>query len=174
MSERDDFTKIVRDAFFEKALEYFQSNIQEVAHYTSSEGLLNIVTNKELWFGNVTDLNDLYELNYGFEQVIKPILLSYDKISKAHKEKIITIIEELKNNHFTLPTTQGSSYEDIRIFILSTSEKENSHNLWNNYTKQANRGGYSIVFDYNALNDSIERAFRKNQNKEVLAPFISG
>ena len=88
---------------------------EKLYHYTTSDALINIVTNKEFWITKWDYLNDVDELRVA-EEVCDAILReeSLDlEIIKAIRKKTNKIIRE-----------------DLSFFILSFSCDKDSQLLW--------------------------------------------
>ena len=103
---------------------------EKLYHYTTSDALINIVTNKELWITKWDYLNDMDELRVA-EEVCEAILIEENadlKVIRAIKKEINDII-----------------YEDSLLFILSFSCDKDSQLLWSNY---ANLDGINLEIDF--------------------------
>ena len=105
-----------------------------VFHYTSGVALENIIKNKTLWITKSDFLNDKTEYMYALNLVKKV----FEKNDYKHLSiSLSQINKEIKSDL-------------SRSFIFSTSQNNDSINLWGNYTKCE---GYNIGFNLNKIFD---------------------
>ncbi len=93
-------------------------------HYTSQEGLLGILKNKNLWMTNVLYLNDSSEFSY-VDNLINSELLKY----KSKELVVLDLIEALLNY------LRRSTENEIFIHVFSLSEKRDGDDIsqWRAY-----------------------------------------
>ncbi len=117
----------------------------KVYHYTSANGLKEILESGKLWFSNARFLNDSSENNY--------IFALFPKFPDAYKEKLLhkkffELITEIANSYLQ------NDYCDIdnnrwwadHIYVASFSKDSDNLGLWNYYTKTQNSVGYNLGF----------------------------
>lgn len=151
----NNYCKVVHNTLLESVLDYFKDDSKLVTHYTSPAGFVNIIQHKELWFGNVKNVNDITEINYAFEKIIYPCVNQYKFSMKSLKNKILKRLFALKNRGFYFPRENGIESRKASIFVLSTCLKTDSTMLWELYCKNNDKKGYSITFDKYKLTNSI-------------------
>lgn len=151
------FYKSVHDAVNEAVVNYFCNSQNTVAHYASPQGFLNILQSKELWFGNISNVNDLTEVQYAFEEIIYPCVRNYSFSIKNLNERILHRLGDYKNYKFSFVYEDKIKYSNASIFVFSTSLNCDSTMLWNMYCKNNENQGYAIIFDKdNFLNKICE------------------
>ena len=156
IKDRGHLKKIVQEAFFQAIIgEVVAEENMPVYHYTSTDGLLGIITKQEIWFGNVDDLNDVTEIDYAFDQIIEPAILKCDSLTAEQKKRIQELIAIVRNRNFSLVQGDGVSACGINIFVLSTSKNGNSYTLWNNYTKNPSKAGFAVSMDNYSFSSAI-------------------
>lgn len=107
---------------------------EKLYHYTSSDGVLNILKNRTVWATNIHYLNDTQELFYAVEQ-IQNIIGSYAK-------------EDLINTKKSLYSKLREALEAVQSYdlcIFSLTEDRNLLSQWRGYCPPA--GGYSLGFE---------------------------
>jgi len=141
-------------------------------HYTSPDGLIGILKNKEIWATNAIFQNDEKEQKYAAE-IAKDACYNIKNTSLREDEEAKKLVDELKKK-------AGSAAP--RIYIASFSEEENLLSQWRAYCPN---GGYSIGFPSNQLHKmAIAQKFylskciydRNEQNKivyEIIYSFIN-
>ena len=70
------------------------ANLSLVYHYTSPEALLNIIENHNLWFSEITYMNDESEIRYTFELLKE--LVKNDKLELDLEFKEVIISDKQK------------------------------------------------------------------------------
>lgn len=116
-------------------------------HYTSSNGLLGIITSKKLWATHYAFLNDYNEFEYA-KKLIKKILLNHLNDSDEH--------EAIKNN-WNLFEEQFPYYN---IFLVSFSTEKDQLSQWKGYAEQGK--GFSIGFKTEIIGLSTPPKHRTN------------
>ena len=137
----------------------------DLYHYTSPDGLLGIVENGEMWFGNIMDLNDITEIDYAFKKVIIPVLNESKDLSNDSKKALMKRLDYVQKRFLLMPHNDRTVFYHTNIFVLSTSMNGNSHNLWNNYTKTTNRAGYAIFLKLKDWHDAFFNELEKDDEK---------
>lgn len=146
-------------------------------HYTSAEGLIGILRDKQLWFTQIYYMNDLEENINGWRFLGKNI----DSILEKHQTnnlKINKYLNELRNaiNVQATKIDEGLGYnaydslsiKDNRIFIFSTSSKSDDLSQWRSYTQPAN--GYCIRFNFTKVLEQKQKVFIINRNHDEHLP----
>ena len=146
---------------------------KEIYHYTSSNALLSIIQNKQLWFTNSRFLNDTTENRY--------IYLLIDEYIEQNKNKFCaTYCDEIKYLCKILTKDENefcyNLFNEKNLYVSSFSLNQDSLGLWNYYTKSAGAIGYNIIFDTEKFlkfsNDgSLIKQYGKviyNKNEQLL------
>ena len=128
-------------------------NYDYIFHYTSVEGLKNILQTKKLWFSGIQYLNDANEIKEG----VKALKDYFDALDDGeyylqYKPILYLILETLEN-----------SLLSNNIFVCSFSLGKDELPLWNYYTKDNNSQGYNICFSIEKILESIVK-----ENTELL------
>lgn len=145
---KDDF--VICDGF-EKYISKFEEEVLRafivdsgydvpVSHYTSADGLLNILKTSKLRFTEASCLNDNTEGTYIFD-VLKDFLKNDSEIASDFKDAIFAELEKGEFNNIY-------DVDCKRYFICCFSFDDDSLPLWNYYTKNPNMKGYNIQFNY--------------------------
>lgn len=108
---------------------------QTIYHYTSINGIKNILGERKLWFTNIDYMNDKHEVTEGLKQFEKAGNKTYGQEFITHSKKIISKLKKQKNN----------------VFVCCFSLDRDELSMWNYYTKDINNQGYNIGFDYKNL-----------------------
>lgn len=117
----------------------------KIYHYTSPEGLLGIISNKQIFASDMLYLNDSAEGRYALE-------LLRDICQEDYPDNNIlqqSVDFEIKN---IMDGAPGKYYS----YIISFSEGDDLLNMWNYYTKGNSVEGYNIGFDITKLAESIK------------------
>lgn len=139
---------------FEEAISVTNKNIY---HYTSSEAMFKIISNKKIWFSNVNCLNDESERKYIYT-LLKQCIKS-KKLNSMFKEEILKVCEMMESEQEEV-CYASTLYNLKNKFIASFSLNSDSLSLWNYYTKTKNMLGYSIDFN---LEDFLETTNSTNK-----------
>jgi hypothetical protein len=107
-------------------------------HYTTAEGLLGIVKNREMWATDIFYSNDRQEVHHGIELAIEE--LRGKDIHEGYKKDAPMVVSMLES---VRPLTFQP-----RIYVSCFSEKADDLSLWRSYCP---RGGYAIGFRRDAL-----------------------
>lgn len=117
---------------------------KEIYHYTSSNALLSIIQNKQLWFTNSRFLNDKTENKYIYLLLDEYIEENKDKFCKTYYDEIKYLCKTLikDENEFCYNLFNGNN-----LYVSSFSLNQDSLGLWSYYTKSSESIGYNIIFD---------------------------
>jgi hypothetical protein len=167
-----------------------------VYHYTSPEGIFNIIKNRTLWFTDSQFLNDKSELAYIQEPLREALEQFYQKhfkylfITKELIEKSIKEFLPLPHQNSTpdyetvmevINAAKLDGTEDIedvvdelflkydkkfRYYILCTSENPDTSSMWNYYVKNGNYQGYNLGVNVNVIKKKIKNIL-KNKNSGI-------
>lgn len=116
-------------------------NNNNVYHYTTTEGLINIINSRKLWFTNMYFLNDPKEFILGLDNTISAMIENDKNTENIPKEKIIEIKKDI--------------IKKTCLYVLCLSKDNDNLSLWNYYTKNINNYGYNICFDFKRLIECI-------------------
>ena len=115
---------------------------EKLYHYTTSDALINIVTNKEFWITKWDYLNDVDELRVA-EEVCDAIL---------REESIdLEIIKAIRKE------TNKIIREDLSFFILSFSCDKDSQLLWSNYS---DLDGLNLEIDFDKFEKKLNHIIK--------------
>lgn len=162
-----------------------------IYHYTSTQGLQGIITNKELWFSNIKYLNDEQELLYA-EKLTQSIAKEFLKKNKNSifldlilNNKIIPTIklpidyvysqEKIEQNGqigYKLPLSliqymQNKFSKNLK-FVACFSEAKDNLPLWNYYSKCENKNGYNIEFNKEKLLNNLSKLTKNYIHGRVI------
>ena len=142
--------------FIQKVAEYEQSLTQKIFdldgqlpytlyHYTSSGGLIGILTSRAFWMTNVQYMNDSSELEYGQNLFRAAIQEEFSALSTKEEES------ELRKflSRYSSPNYSVRPNISFEFFVTSFCEDGNLLNQWRSYGGQG--GGYSLGFDFSFL-----------------------
>jgi len=177
IQDKAHLSKLVNESFLEGILRALNTEqIFPIYHYTSTDGLIGIISNKEIWLGKIDDLNDITEINYGFDNVIMPAIIVSSAISDKSKKKLIELIKLVRNKNFSLTKGNDAYKCDVNIFVFSTSTNGNAYTMWNNYTKNDNKAGYAISMDNTDVTKAILSATDKTSesDNDIKTFLVSG
>ena len=177
IQDKAHLSKLVNESFLEGILRALNTDqVFPIYHYTSTDGLIGIISNKEIWLGKIDDLNDITEINYGFDNVIMPAINVSSAISDKSKKKLIELIKLVRNKNFSLTKGNDAYKCDVNIFVFSTSTNGNAYTMWNNYTKNNNKAGYAISMDNTDVTKAILSATDKTSesDNDIKTFLVSG
>jgi hypothetical protein len=103
-------------------------------HYTTIQGLIGILQNKNIWATSIFHLNDKEELFHARKLFIEAISKYKDEILNEESLLVNDVLQLLKN--FS---------EDFPIFVISFSAVKNQLSQWRGYCPGGN--GFMIGFD---------------------------
>lgn len=125
----------------------------EVFHYTSPDGLMGILKNREVFFTDsqyLNDYNERFDINEELKYFWNTKYREYDK-EFCLLIKNIYVDSHEDDNYANIDT--DTSEESCRYFILSASMDHDSLSLWKYYSKSGTYNGYSIGLFTPALDD---------------------
>lgn len=117
-----------------------------IYHYTSINGLKDILKEGKLWFTHMNYMNDRDEIIAGIEQLNKVGIENY---GEEYADVINAEAADLKG-------------QDHKTYVSCFSLKSDILSMWNYYTKDVHNQGYSIGFNYKNLIVSLLQ-----QNEEL-------
>lgn len=155
-----------------------------VFHYTSPEGLMGILKNREIFFTDAQYLNDYKERLSINDELKRFWEENYNKYDKCFYQLFKGIhVDSYEDNEF--PYIDGSvTDESYRYFILSASMNKDSLSMWKYYAKNDSYNGYNIDLFIPALVDEwIDREtgvaiemglviYDSNQKQDKIHDFI--
>lgn len=103
----------------------------QVWHYTSAQGLVGILTNRELWATESTGLNDVSEIREGFTYIRKWLA--------GRREQVAPVLGRLAKKGGDAFTTAQ------RMFVLCASMEGDDAGQWRLYGGP--RAGYAVELD---------------------------
>ena len=128
-----------------------------VYHYTSPEGFLSIIKNKNLWFSDIQFMNDRSEYVY-----IKKIF--HEAAKGTEHEGNDGFVDYLMGStygkismQYTAKKSSINKIIKMRYYLFCTSLDPDSHSMWNYYVKNGNYQGYNLGLSVNSLIDSISQ-----------------
>lgn len=110
-------------------------------HYTTQQGLLGILSTRELWAGKIHFLNDSAEYKLGL-RIAGSYLeqRSREAVDSQERERIEVLREELR------------IVRSVNVFVFSLTEEGDLLSQWRAY---GGTGGFSIGFDSEKLTNSL-------------------
>jgi hypothetical protein len=128
-------------------------DLNYIFHYTSAEGLLNIIANKTLWFSDISFLNDFSEKSF----IYKRILDNYESFKQFYNKHFLQILKKIFENYIMKETFmyKNKVLPIVNYYIACFSKKEDCLELWNYYTKSNNSIGYNIKFNKSILSSTL-------------------
>lgn len=144
-----------------------------VYHYTSPEGIFEILKNKTLWFSDSQYLNDKSELVY----ISEPFIEAYRRLCIERGESLDNIenfadsmCKTYAYQDFDLDSVkrEGKIFSrgfpsEYRYYILSASYAQDTASMWNYYIKNGMYQGYNLGMDINIIEDW----FSKNESSKI-------
>jgi hypothetical protein len=109
-----------------------------IFHYTTTDGLLGILRNDELWASHISFLNDTFELVYTRNLTLEVInqLHRTNQISSKFKELVHSVANDLESRDRVFTP---------ELYVFSTSLDGDSLPLWMQYSGVS---GYNIALDW--------------------------
>lgn len=159
--------------------DYKMGNFETLYHYTSAEGLKNIIENKTIRFSDYRFLNDIDELEFG-KKVFRQVLDELKNESPQYSEYIMKWEEELKfieNGKIKYlkqvsPAENGAincilcESKNFHYYLLSLTTLNDNKDMWNMYS--GNNPGYRIKINENALMSYFYNIRDSYINKGIL------
>ena len=151
------------DELFDLAKKEYNCTIgksTQVFHYTSPQGLENILKTSSLRFSDSECLNDKTEGRYFsdlFYSFLDDLFVNEADFPKF-KAQILEYVHLNENKYFCAKSI-GHEYSitspKCKYFICSFSLQRDSLSMWNYYTKNNNKSGYNLCFTKAKLKKSI-------------------
>lgn len=154
----------------------YKENLPEsIYHYTSPSGLQGIIASNSLWFTHYKFLNDRGEKYYAFSIFKECLLEQKENLNKNFYNAVLNLICEGENFSQKIFYQKARNLPDY--FIASFSLNSDSLNMWNYYTKEKNKTGYSVEYNLKELEASLVNksynAYKVNYEKEILVDKIN-
>lgn len=135
-------------------------------HYTTGEGLISLVTKRELWATDIFYLNDKTELVYGIDLAIDE--LRSGRVPDAYKHGVAEAMDKLSGLREIRPYLTAH-----RVYVCSFSEKLDDLSQWRSYCPQ---GGYAVELPLRMLSASAKRqgfclvacAYKEEEQREQI------
>jgi len=152
------------------------SQINQMYHYTTPEGLINILKQNEifLWFTKYDCLNDTsegIEMMTHYQAACNQLKKeqSMDDKTKLFYDYILNIKPSNKQMiHFQLgPNLTGTKWLECDAYICCFSEEHNSLDLWRYYSKNKHYEGYSIGFKYDIFENYCKIKNKKYKFEKI-------
>src|ERR1700723_398094 len=105
-------------------------------HYTTGEGLVGILSSKQLWCTQISCLNDTTEFTYAIEEFQKLVRTRLTEQHHPIQELFLRGLEQ----YLSAPDAERSQF-----FVTCFSEREDDLSQWRAYS--GGEGGYAIQFD---------------------------
>ena len=130
--------------YYKKFEDNIKTTNETIYHYTSSNAMYKILSDKCIWFSNVNCLNDETERKYIYNLLRRR--LEKNKLPDLFKNEIVNICTMMESNedHICYAST---IYNLKNKFVASFSLNYDSLSLWNYYTKDTSMLGYNIGFN---------------------------
>lgn len=149
-----------------------------VYHYTSPDGIFNILRDKTLWFTDCQYLNDLGEFIY----LKEPFKEAYEKITKERSKKsenMFDFIESLFSSPFedmgikAIDNQLDTSKKTIRFkyhryYVLCTSINSDTSSMWNYYVKNGVFRGYNLGIDRDFIKELFSHLCYRNKQIDFI------
>ncbi|WP_400260427.1 DUF2971 domain-containing protein [Candidatus Methanomassiliicoccus intestinalis] len=124
-------------------------------HYTSADGFKSIVEEGEVYFTHNAFLNDSTERTHVFD-IADRVLSSYNN---EPKNEFIESLSALFNKKKEDPeSVDFTDPDEVQVFVFSCSLDKDSLPLWNHYSKNPAKAGFSIGLN---LNEIIKLQFKE-------------
>ena len=147
------------------ANEYHKMIPDILYHYTTADGLIGIVNNRELWFSRYDCLNDAGQGKYILEVYKKTIELLEDVYDSTFLNEIKDIKPDYHqyfrmDNSPVTRTEDSESYYALSVnttpYLCCFSMENDSLPMWNYYSKNGRYEGYNIGFQKAAIQDAMK------------------
>lgn len=145
---------IQNDDLLSFGLKNMPSNIcQKLYHYTSPEGLFNIIKTNKLWFTRYDCLNDYTEREYILD-VLKSTcqrMKEQDKIDELLYNELIDLTLDKKETFPIITDKLNYQAFDSEYYVCCFSRERDSLPMWNYYSKKNKYEGYNLEFNIDLL-----------------------
>lgn len=140
-----------------------------VHHYTATTSLKEILNNNSLWFTHYEFLNDKSERYYTYNLFKECLEDEKENLNKTFYYCIRNEIENNESYNFNIKNTRN-------YFVCSFSISDDSLNMWNYYTKTANKSGCNIKFNLESLIKNLPNKnfyyYKVNYDEEIQKEYI--
>lgn len=151
-------------------------------HYTSTKGLIGILSSQALWFTDAQYLNDPEEQKY-FYKILKHYPVIKHEINTAMFD---TILEAGQATYFSQTNIMKNGQKTIcpqRYYYFSFTRNEDSSGMWSMYT---NNKGWNACFDVSKILECVSSSkvswpttiyhgpviYNENEQKEIIGEMI--
>lgn len=90
----DAFYKLIYQRTFERTARLKRDGLR-IAHYTSAENALNIISGRTLWLRNAAVMNDFMEVTYGRDCVVSALKARMDSLKMLLNDTHLGLAEEV-------------------------------------------------------------------------------
>lgn len=122
-------------------------------HYTSPEGLIGILKNRNIYFTDCQYLNDYSERVEINTELDRFWLMNSKAYDKQFRDLLISVKISLYEDSDFAYIDGSNDPTPCRYFILSASRKADSLDMWKYYAKNGTYDGYYINLNTYALTD---------------------
>jgi hypothetical protein len=130
-----------------------------IYHYTSIDGLMGIIKDKQLRMTKSDFLNDSKEIKYINNVVEEALLKSQTLIEKNYGDQINqSLYYQLFFEQFNRTVKNRTRGKSPEVYVMSLSENKDSLTLWGNY---ASTEGYNIGFATSTLLKDFDKALNE-------------
>lgn len=130
--------------YYKKFENSIKTENKTIYHYTSSDSMCKILSNKCIWFSNANYLNDESERTYIYRLLKRRV--EKHKLNDSFKKEVLEICAMMESDEDSI-CYASTMYNLKNKFIASFSLNQDSLSLWNYYTKDNNMLGYNIGFN---------------------------
>ena len=173
---------------YEFLKEYFSNSppYSPLFHYTSQQGFMGIIENKEIWATQIQYMNDAKELHYAFE--LANDFLYKKSNSGSHISALGNALDVANRQNWLIKLGRDTldidllkrdlnkswgAFEVFVSFVFSLSEKKDLLSQWRGYCPKG--GGFSIGFELKTIWDGsirkdyqISKCIYKREQQEEL------
>lgn len=118
-----------------------------LCHYTTAEGLISMITKREIWATDIFYLNDKSELAYGIDLATDELKSGW--VPDAYRSGVPEAIDRLSGLKELRPHLTAH-----RVYVCSFSGKLDDVSQWRSYCPQ---GGYAVEFPPEILSATAHR-----------------
>ena len=120
-----------------------ENDEQIIYHYTSTEGFLNIIKERQVRFTDILFLNDNMEKTY-FLKVLLEFCQEYKESYPKFADAVERLLTKNEEGHIIVRDVPGLPYNPSRSFVFCASNEADSLHMWNYYVNNGKYQGYSI------------------------------
>lgn len=124
-------------------------------HYTSADGFLGILRERELWATEYSFMNDPSELVFAAERVANRLRVELDQLDAQARLVVAEVVEEVIEalEQQIRDPYSPAGFTSNPPFPVSFSNRDDHLTLWRLY---AGRGGFCLGFDEDELVERLE------------------